>query len=96
MLYGKHCPIKHYQSNAYHIREAFGQEDFESVALIHSLPTTPKVVKKSNEFNPFAMENNKIFSKRGDLNEYGYSTKFSATTFPFTLKTLVCSLLTAL
>lgn len=42
------------------------------------------------------MENNKIFSKRGDLNEYGYSTKFSATTFPFTLKTLVCSLLTAL
>lgn len=96
LLYGKHCPIKHYQSNAYHIREAFGQEDFESVALIHSLPSTPKIVKKSNEFNPFAVDGSKIFSKRGHTSEYGYSTKFSETTFPFTLKTLVCSLLTAL
>jgi hypothetical protein len=95
LLYGKHCPIKHYQSNAYHIKEAFGQEEFDSVALIHSLPTTPKVTKKTSEYNPFA-DSNKIFSKRMEINEYGYSTKFSNTTFPFTLKTLVCSLLTAL
>lgn len=55
LLYSKHCPIKHYQSNAYHIREAFGQEPFESVALIQSLPTTPKCVKiVKDQFNPFA------------------------------------------
>lgn len=96
MLYGKHCPIKHYGSNAFHIKQAFDQEDFQSVALIHSLPSTPRAVKKSNDFNPFAVDSSKIFSKKGEAQEYGYSTKFNATTFPFTLKTLVCSLLTAL
>ena len=53
-------------------------------------------MKKSNEFNPFALDNSKVFSKRGEANEYSYTTKFSTTNFPFTLKTLVCSLLTAL
>jgi hypothetical protein len=95
LLYSKHCPIKHYQSNAYHIREAFGGENFESVALVQSLPSTPKVVKHTGQFNPFNSHNSKgqVF---GENSEYGYSTKFNSTTFPFTLKTLVCSLLTAL
>lgn len=96
LLYSKHCPIKHYQSNAYHIREAFGQADFESVALIQSLPSTPKVVKVSDQYNPFNSKKGKVIAKNGDNMEYGYSTKFNSTSFPFTLKTLVCSLLTAL
>lgn len=97
LLYSKHCPIKHYQSNAYHIGEAFGNTDFESVALIQSLPDTPKVVKVTNEYNPFnSGKKGKIFANHADDMEYGYSTKFNSTSFPFTLKTLVCSLLTAL
>lgn len=99
LLYSKHCPIKHYQSNAYHIKEAFGQENFESVALIQGLPSTPKVVKSSDQYNPFNDVGNfkgKVITNNGDNAEYGYSTKFSTTTFPFTQKTLVCSLLTAL
>jgi hypothetical protein len=37
-----------------------------------------------------------VIAKNGDNQDYGYTTKYNSTTFPFTLKTLVCSLLTAL
>jgi len=95
LLYSKHCPIKHYQSNAYHIGEAFGQEEFESVALIQRLPSTPTVVKNSAHSNMFSSKKGKIINNH-DNQEYNYSTKFNSTSFPFTFKTLVCSLLTAL
>ena len=64
--------------------------------MIQSLPETPKVVKQSNQYNPFANKKSKVIAKNKDNMEYGYTTKYNATTFPFTLKTLVCSLLTAL